>query len=211
MSLTLVQKFYLFSFVLLLGLFGLSNFLDAQTLPYTQVTYQNPLRVNSFTELIGGFLARLQAIIGWLAVIMIVVGGVVYITSAGKSSQLELAKKIITFALIGFALAVAAPSILKEIVALTGNGQDHGSQVIAQATPVREILLRILRWVISLVGVVATIGFVISGFMFIASGGDTGRAERARKGLFYSIIGVLVAGTALLVVRQVLVLLGINV
>jgi hypothetical protein len=182
------------------------------SLPYTQVNYANPLRVNSFTALIGGFLAKLQAIIGWLAVIMIVVGGIVYITSAGRSSQLELGKKIITFALLGFAIAVAAPSILKEIMNLASGGQGSvNNNVISRATDIRIILANILRWIISLVGVIATIGFVVSGFNFIIAGGDTGRADKARKGLMYSIIGVVVAGLALILVKQVLILLGMTV
>ncbi len=209
----------LFSFLLgIILVFGFSiNITNAQnyhaTVPEVQFEYHNPLQVNSFTGLISHFLAGLQAIVGWLAVIMIVVGGIVYITSAGKSGQLELGKKILTFALLGFAIAVAAPSILKEIMALVGNGQgtSNGGSVIARATDVRVILMRILSFVITLVGVIATIGFVISGFNFIAVGGDSGRADKARKGLMYSIIGVVVAGTALIVIRQVLVLLGMQV
>ena len=197
---------------LLLGFLVVVQIATAQTLPYTQVNYANPLRVNSFTALIGGFLSTLQGIIGWLAVIMIVVGGVVYITSAGRSSQLELGKKIITFALLGFALAVATPSILKEIMNLASGGAgSQNNNVISQATDVRVILANILRWVISLVGVIATIGFVISGFNFILAGGDTSRADKARKGLMYSIIGVVVAGMALILIKQVLILLGMQV
>jgi len=182
-----------------------------------EVTYPSPLgapgrAITSFTELIRHFLVGVQSIVGWLAVIMIVVGGLVYLTSAGRSSQIELGKKILTYALIGFALAVAAPSILKELVDLIGTGQGTGeANVVSRATPLTVILGRILRWVISLVGVIATIGFVISGFNFIAAVGDSGRAEKAKKGLMYSIIGVVVAGASLILLKQVLILLGMNV
>ena len=209
----------LFTFTLsaVLAFGSFVNFTKAEvnhaSIPQVQFEYQPPLNVTSFTGLISHFLAGLQAIIGWLAVIMIVIGGIVYITSAGKSSQLELGKKILTFALLGFAIAVAAPSILKEIMALAGNGSgtSNGGSVIAQATDVRVILMKILDFIITLVGIIATIGFVISGFNFIAAGGDSGRADKARKGLMYSIIGVVVAGTALIVIRQVLILLGMRV
>ena len=183
-----------------------------EPLPTVSFDYQNPLEVNSFTALIGGFLSTLQGIIGWLAVIMIVVGGIVYITSAGRTSQLELGKKILTFALIGFALAVAAPSILKEIMNLASGGEGStDNNVISQATDIKDILAGIMHWVISLVGVIAIIGFVVSGLNFIVAGGDTGRADKARKGLMYSIIGVVVAGMALLLLKQVLILLGMDV
>lgn len=204
--------------MLIIIFFGVGVFVPAVdaaepiALPNLEVTYQNPLRVNSFTALVTGFLTQVQAIVGWLAVIMIVVGGIVYIASAGRTSQLELGKKILTFALIGFALAVAAPSILKEIMNLANGGEGStDNNVISQATDIKDILAGIMRWVISLVGVIAIIGFVISGFNFIVAGGDTGRADKARKGLMYSIIGVVVAGMALLLLKQVLILLGMDV
>ena len=114
--------------------------------------------------------------------------------------------------MIGFAIAVAAPSILKEIMILAGNGQSSGSiGSIAQASGVKAILMRILSFVITIIGVIATIGFVVSGFNFIAAGGDTGRADKARQGLLYSIIGIVVAGGSLIIIRQILVLLGMQV
>ncbi len=177
-------------------------------LPALEVTYQNPLSVNSFTALIGNFLAKLQAIIGWLAVIMIVIGGLVYITSTGRSAQIELGKKIITYALIGFAIAVAAPSILKEIVELARSSGSGGGDVIRNAKPIKAIIESALNFILVVFGIIATISFAISGILFILAGGDTGRGEKARKGLFYSIIGVVVAGVSLIIVKQVFALIG---
>ncbi len=177
-------------------------------LPALEVTYQNPLNVNSFTALIGNFLAKLQAIIGWLAVIMIVIGGLVYITSTGRSAQIELGKKIITYALIGFAIAVAAPSILKEIVELARSSGSGGGDVIRNAKPIKAIIESALNFILVVFGIIATISFAISGILFILAGGDTGRGEKARKGLFYSIIGVVVAGASLIIVKQVFALIG---
>jgi len=188
--------------------------LAADSQPILTVNYQSPLKVNSITGLLSGFLARLQAVVGWLAVIMLVVGGVVYITSAGRSSQIELGKKIITYALLGFALAVAAPSILKEIVNLAGLGEGQngaGGEIVSRATDLRVILLRVLRWILTLLGAIAMIGFMVSGINFILAGGDSGRADNARKGLMYSIIGVVVAGVSLIIVKEILVLLGMNI
>lgn len=181
------------------------------TLPNLEVTYQNPLKVNSFTELVKHFLTQVQAIVGWLAVIMIVVGGIVYMTATGRSKQIELGKTILTYALIGFALAVAAPSILKEIFDLASLGEGTtSSNVIQEAKDIRAIVADIMTFTIALVGAISAVAFVITGFQFIAAGGDSGRADKARKGLTYAIIGVTVAGASLIIVKQVLILMGIN-
>ena len=177
-----------------------------------EVEYKNPLKVDSFTDLIKNFLTQLQAIIGWLAVIMIVVGGIVYITSTGRSSQIDLGKKILTYALLGFALAVAAPSILKEIFDLASSGRGAtNSNVIEGAKSIKDIAESVMSFVIALIGVIATIGFVISGVLFIAAGGDSGRAEKARKGLTYAIIGVTVAGAALIITKWAFKLMGADI
>ncbi len=201
--------------LLALSFFGISNLTVVQAadpikLPALEVTYENPLSVSSFTDLIKGFLTKIQAIVGWLAVIMIVVGGLVYITAFGKSSQIELGKKILTYALLGFILAVAAPSILKEIFDLASSGEGTtNSNVIQEAKSVRDIIASVMRFIILLVGVISTIAFVVTGIQFIASGGDGGRADKARKGLMYAIIGVAISGAALIILRQVLTLMGI--
>ena len=181
------------------------------SLPGLEVTYENPLKVNSFTKLIQNFLTQVQAIVGWLAVIMIVVGGIVYITATGRSGQIELGKKILTYALLGFVIAVAAPTILKEIfdLATAGKGNSN-SDVIKNAKDVKQIIGNVMTFVIALVGVISTIAFVITGFQFIAAGGDTSRAEKARKGLMYAIIGVAVSGAAIIIVNWVLTMMGIS-
>ena len=203
--------------ILVIIFFGVGVFVpaveavDPIALPNLEVTYQNPLKVNSFTALVTGFLTQVQAIVGWLAVIMIVVGGLMYMTATGRSKQIELGKTILTYALLGFVLAVAAPSILKEIFDLASSGDGTtSSNVIRGAKDVREIIASVMTFIITLVGVISTIAFVVTGFQFIAAGGDGGRADKARKGLTYAIIGITISGAALIVVREVLTLMGIN-
>ena len=183
--------------------------------------YKNPLGkdpedsnpgedITSFTDLIVGFLTKVQAIIGWLAVIMLVVGGMLYITAFGRQNQLEWAKNTITYALIGIALVLAAPSFLREIMSLFGDEQATGEDVVSQAKDIKTILLSVLQWIIAIFGIVALVSFVISGMRFIFAGGDTQKTEKARRGIFYSLLGVLVAGSALLIIKEILRIIGIG-
>ncbi len=45
------------------------------------------------------------AIIGSIAVLMIIWGGIIYITSSGNEQRLEQAKKVITYAIVGIIIA----------------------------------------------------------------------------------------------------------
>jgi len=61
-----------------------------------------------------------------------------------------------------------------------------------QDTSVYEIIKTIMQWMLLIITIIAVIGFIISGFMFII--GDTSEnKESAKKWLTYSIIGVVVA------------------
>ena len=57
----------------------------------------------------AGLIARL---VGITAVIMIIIGGFKYVTSAGDSSNVKSAKDTILFAIVGIVVAVAAQSIV---------------------------------------------------------------------------------------------------
>lgn len=55
------------------------------------------------------------------------------------------------------------------------------------------VVKNILNWMLGLVGVIAIIGFVISGFQYITAAGSEKTLEIAKRNMTYSIIGVIVA------------------
>jgi len=59
-------------------------------------------------------------------------------------------------------------------------------------TSVYTIIDTVLNWLLLLITILAVIGFVISGIMFVTAGGSD-RGETAKQWLQYSIIGIVVA------------------
>ncbi len=51
----------------------------------------------------------------------------------------------------------------------------------------------IVKYIITLAFPVAVIFLIISGFLFVTSGGDPGKLEKAKKTLTWTIIGIAVA------------------
>lgn len=171
--------------------------------------YENPLSVNSFTDWFENLLVGIQGIVGWLAVIMIIVGGLVYMTSGGSQTQTTKGKAIIVAALIGFAVAVAAPSLLREIKDLAAAGGTGGAPgVISNAKTIQEIVTDVMSFLLTLFGILALISFIYGGFNYIASGGDQNKADNGKAIVTYSIIAVCVSGASLIILRQVLQILG---
>jgi hypothetical protein len=69
----------------------------------------------TLTQIALNFLDFLLAIVGVLALIMLIVGGIMYLTSAGDDKRIETAKKIVTYAIIGIAVALASLVIVRQI------------------------------------------------------------------------------------------------
>lgn len=167
------------------------------------VSFTNPLKFDTVQGATAVFLNAFQGIIVMLALIFLVLGGIFYITSGGDSKKIETAKSMITAAMIGLAIGVAAPSFLKEIGNVLGWG---GAQVPAEVSGARsaiEVAQAVLDFLLSIVGLLAMVMLVIGGLMFFAAAGDEKRAETAKGIVKYSIMGVAVAVVSLIIVRTI--------
>ncbi len=169
----------------------------------TPVSFTNPLKFETVQGATAVFLNAFQGIIVMLALIFLVLGGIFYITSGGDSKKIETAKSMITAAMIGLAIGVAAPSFLKEIGNILGWG---GAQVPTEVSGARsaiEVAQAVLDFLLSIVGLLAMVMMVVGGLMFFAAAGDEKRAETAKGIVKYSVIGVAVAIVSLIIVRTI--------
>lgn len=73
---------------------------------------------------------------------------------------------------------------------------------------VKEILEKLGIWLFSVLGIIAVILFVICGIQYLLSAGDDKKLERAKLCMTYSIMGVIVALGALVIIFAVDALLG---
>jgi hypothetical protein len=72
----------------------------------------------SLTQISLNFLNFLLAIIGVLTLIMLIVGGIMYLTSAGDEDRAKTGKKIVTYSIIGITIALASLVIVRQIANL---------------------------------------------------------------------------------------------
>ena len=102
-------------------------------------------------------------------------------------------------------LSFAAITILFSLPLITG-AQFTPDQGIGNTgledTSIYTIITTVLNWLLLIVTVLAVIGFVISGIMFVTAGGSD-RGEDAKKWLTYSIMGIIVALIGYIVVNVV--------
>ncbi len=163
--------------------------------------YKNPLKFNTVDGLVTSLLNTMQLSIVTLAIVFIVIGGILYIFSAGNEGRISLAKGAFTAALIGLAIGVAAPTFLLEIYKILG--ADKTPAVVAGAPRIAQIASNVLEFLLGIAGTVALIAMVIGGIMYLAAGGDENRIDTGKKIFKSAIIGIVIVMAALVVVRTV--------
>ena len=105
------------SVVLIVGLFSLAG------LAFAQVQILNPLGgVNSFGQLLLRIASGVGALIASLGTIMIIVAGILYLTSAGSLERMGKAKTALIYAIAGIAIGLAATAIVEVIKSVIGAG-----------------------------------------------------------------------------------------
>jgi cytochrome bd-type quinol oxidase subunit 2 len=169
------------------------------------INFGNPISSTSIEGAASTILSTIRAVIVVLALVFLVIGAVLYVTSAGNETRMTTAKSAVTASMIGLALGLAAPSFLKEIgTALGWNGaivNDASVQTLSQ------IARKVLDFFLSIIGILSVIMLVVGGSAYLTSAGDEGRAETAKNIVKWAIVGIAVAFASLAIVTQVATLL----
>lgn len=83
----------------------------------------NPLGATSVQSLIGRAINGVMGVVGSLALLMFVYGGLLWMTSGGKDAQVKKGKDIILWSSVGMAVIFGAYALTKFIItALTNSG-----------------------------------------------------------------------------------------
>ncbi len=75
--------------------------------------------------------------------------------------------------------------------------------VISDAPNISELLFNILNFLLQVFGIIAIISLVVSGILYLTSSGDESRIRLAKKGMIYSIIGILVALSGVIIIKTI--------
>lgn len=76
---------------------------------------ENPLETDDFTELLGNFLEWLLGIVGSIALLMLIYGGVVYMSANGDPQKAETGKRIVIWTIGGLMIVLLSYSILSTV------------------------------------------------------------------------------------------------
>lgn len=66
---------------------------------------------------------------------------------------------------------------------------------------IKAIATNLLKWLLEIVGVLALIAFVVSGTQYLLASADEKLAEKAKQNMTYSVIGVIVVLSSLVIIK----------
>jgi len=80
----------------------------------------NPLSSNNFYQLVQRISVGISGVIGALSVIILTIGGIYFLFSAGNPEKIKRAKDYITYAIIGIVIAISAQAIVNIVLEILG-------------------------------------------------------------------------------------------
>lgn len=78
----------------------------------------------SFRDLLLTFLNFFLGFLGIVAVIMVIYGGILYVTAAGEQENIDKGKKIIMYAVVGIVIILLAFALVNTLLSGLGAGAD---------------------------------------------------------------------------------------
>ncbi|MGB5019114.1 MAG: hypothetical protein WBO66_05295, partial [Candidatus Moraniibacteriota bacterium] len=79
----------------------------------------------------------------------------------------------------------------------------RGSDIGLSDAKVTNLIQNFMLWLLYIVGFIAIIAFVISGIQYLLAGASEEMAKKAKANMQYAIIGVVVALSALIIIRAI--------
>lgn len=103
-----------------------------------------------------------------------------------------------TLYVVSVAALAAAPAV--------AGAQWNPNRLIDTGLPadsIYGIIGRTMDWLLAILGFVGIIGFVIAGILYLTAAGSEDQAEKAKKAMLYSIIGIIVALSGYVIIKAV--------
>lgn len=164
--------------------------------PYkNQAFQQNIIDGKQAESVLQTISTYLEMGLGIIAILIILYGAILMITSNGDEERSGSGKNILLYGFIGIAMVMLAKVLVTTVFypasAIAGDsiGDKEAKNFIIEGIGLLKFALEFL-----VIGIL--VAFVISGFLYLTAGEDDEQAERAKRTLIWTIIGGIVVLTS---------------
>lgn len=150
------------------------------------------------TKYLRGIIGLVEIFIGSVAVLVIVVRGILVITSGGEEEALTKAKKHILYALIGIAAIILSEVVVRGVIF------PEAGKELPDIQAGRFILVNITNYLAGFVAILSFAGLFYGGYRYVVSAGDEEMNEKIKKLIVGALIALVLALGAFAVVNTFL-------
>lgn len=152
-------------------------------------------------QIIANVASDLTIIASYLVLGYVIYGGYRYIFSEGDPNKVATGKKTLMHAFIGLAIVMLANVIVATIrIVLVKDSGDLSSCVSeGGCVNANDLVENLISWAIGIAGVVSAVFLVYGGVLYITSSGDSGKTQKAKNTILYSIIGLVIVALSIII------------
>jgi len=169
-----------------------------------QINIQNPLNSDDVEKVVTNIITELRTFVAGIAIAILIISGIVYVFSQGDEKRVTTAKRIMTGAVVGLIVILGAETILRELYIIF---EKTPSSEVTNAQLLLDIVEKTLKLLLSATGVLGIIGLLWGGFLYLTSAGNEDQAELGKKQVVYSVTGIVIALSGLIIVTQIVELM----
>ncbi len=137
------------------------------------------------TQIILNIIASALTVIGYITLAFVLYGGFQFITGAGAPEKMVSARKTIMNASIGTVIVLSSSAIIQ----LLNNNNIFSPSQHADVNSIYNVVLGIFSYAM---GAAAVIVIILSGFTMVTSGDKPDSVKKARNGIMFASIGLVV-------------------
>ncbi|MFH1182634.1 MAG: hypothetical protein V1690_00020 [Candidatus Moraniibacteriota bacterium] len=179
----------IFLVILFFGMFGVLNLANAD-IPCL-------LAACDARSLILYIISNLKLIVVGIAVVVLILGGITYLVSGSNVRLAEKAKLTILGAVLGFAIVIGADILINQV------GCALGWKGVESCGEGQSVVARLITFLFSILGAIGLGGILVGSMFYFAAVGDEEKMKQGRKIVIYSIIGIIIALSATIIIRQI--------
>lgn len=170
--------------------------------------------IDNVQDFVSASMVWLGSIIGTLALVMVIYSGARMVVSQGDPAAVGTAKKTLTYAILGLVVVLFAYVIVSALQFYLGvnSGLDATNPESVERnffinplrdTNLQDFVVNSVRDFLGIIGAVAILYIIISGFRFITSAGNEEQAKKGKAGLTWAIIGLIAVIMSYVIVQIV--------
>ena len=111
----------------------------------------------------------------------------------------------VIIAALAFAGLNFAPSAYADICSSNASNEVKAANGCDGAVAdIKDVVIGVINGVVAVLGIVAAVFIVVGGVNYMTSAGDSGKLEKAKKTILYSVIGLIICVLAFAIVNFVI-------